>query len=142
MYIANKVFLNRPSPRLQVHRPVPCPYPCPSTQHCTHPTRTVSIGCSACYCFHLTFRLPLGSEGVPCRHQKRCCMRSHLCQQYDLQMLTVRPNPGRQALAEPYLAVMDSVPATLRIGIHIRMGDSAVANAKKKGDKRYGPGCD
>ena len=56
-------------------------------------------------------------------------------------MLTVRQNPGRQALTEPYLAVMDSVPATLRIGIHIRMGDSAVANAKKKGDKRYGPGC-
>ena len=37
---------------------------------------------------------------------------------------------------------MNSVPATLRIGIHIRVGDSAVANALKKGDKRYRPGYD
>ena len=37
---------------------------------------------------------------------------------------------------------MDSVPATLRIGIHIRIGDSAVSNAVKKGDQRYRPGCD
>ena len=42
----------------------------------------------------------------------------------------------------PYLAAMDSVPATLRIGIHIRLGDSAVANTLKKGDKRYASGYD
>ncbi len=53
-----------------------------------------------------------------------------------------RKSSGFQALSQPYLAVMDSVPATLRIGIHIRVGDSAVANAIKKGDKRYQPGCD
>lgn len=46
-----------------------------------------------------------------------------------------------QALARPYLAAMDAVPATLRIGIHIRMGDSALANTWKTGDKRYKPGC-
>ncbi len=46
-----------------------------------------------------------------------------------------------QALARPYLAAMNSVPATLRIGVHLRMGDAAVVNAEKKDDKRYRDGC-
>jgi hypothetical protein len=44
-------------------------------------------------------------------------------------------------MARPYLEAMTAVPSTLRMGIHIRMGDSALANTFKKGDKRYQPGC-
>ena len=36
---------------------------------------------------------------------------------------------------------MHALPATLRIGIHMRMGDSALANTIKKGEKRYKAGC-
>ena len=79
---------------------------------------------------------------------RRCCMHTTSMKRLAhvgtlLRTLTVTRAPcGRQALAQPYLVAMDAVPATLRIGIHIRVGDSAVVNAAKKGDKRYRPGYD
>ena len=33
-------------------------------------------------------------------------------------------------------------PATLKVGVQIRVGDAKLANAPKKGDRRYPPGCD
>ena len=60
-----------------------------------------------------------------------CCLHSVAHPPIDLS----------QGLARPYLKAMDAVPATLRIGIHIRMGDSALANTIKSGELRYKPGC-
>jgi hypothetical protein len=51
-----------------------------------------------------------------------------------------RPSPRLERMARPYLEAMDAVPATLRIGIHMRMGDSALANTFKQSEKRYKPG--
>ena len=48
-----------------------------------------------------------------------------------------------QRLAQPLLEEMTAAggPATLKVGVQIRAGDAKLANAPKKGDRRYPPGC-
>ena len=36
---------------------------------------------------------------------------------------------------------MSAVPGTLKVGVHIRIGDSGLSNALKKQDERYPLGC-
>ena len=40
-------------------------------------------------------------------------------------------------MAKPLLAKMTPVPETLKIGVHIRIGDSGLSNALKRNDQRY-----
>jgi hypothetical protein len=47
-----------------------------------------------------------------------------------------------QRMAKPLLAEMTPEPETLKIGVHIRVGDSGLSNALKRNDERYPPGCD
>lgn len=46
-----------------------------------------------------------------------------------------------QRLAQPLLDEMAPVPGTLKVGVHIRIGDSGLSNALKKQDERYPLGC-
>ena len=46
-----------------------------------------------------------------------------------------------QGLAQPLLDRMTPVPGTLKIGVHIRIGDSGLSNALKRFDERYPLGC-
>jgi hypothetical protein len=39
-------------------------------------------------------------------------------------------------MAEPFVTRFQHVPGTLSIGVHLRMGDSGLSNAKKRNDKR------
>ena len=44
-------------------------------------------------------------------------------------------------MAKPLLAEMTPVPETLKVGVHIRMGDSGLSNGMKRNDERYPLGC-
>ena len=46
-----------------------------------------------------------------------------------------------QRLAKPLLDEMAAVPGTLKVGVHIRIGDSGLSNALKRHDARYPLGC-
>ena len=39
-------------------------------------------------------------------------------------------------MAEPFVKRVRHVPGTLSIGVHLRMGDSGLPNARKRNDQR------
>ena len=52
-----------------------------------------------------------------------------------------RPSPRLQALAAPLLSALNPVEGAAKVGLHVRIGDSALPNAVKKNNIRYPPEC-
>ncbi len=46
------------------------------------------------------------------------------------------PTERLQHMAEPFVKRFQHVKGTLGVGVHLRMGDSGLPNAKKRNDKR------
>ena len=52
-----------------------------------------------------------------------------------------RPSPRMQRLAAPLLAELMRDRGAATVGLHLRVGDSALPNAVKKNNIRYPPEC-
>ena len=52
-----------------------------------------------------------------------------------------RPSPRLRTLATPLLAALNPVEGAARVGLHMRIGDSALPNAEKQNNIRFPPEC-
>ncbi len=52
-----------------------------------------------------------------------------------------RPSPRLRALAKPLLAALRPEDGAAAVGLHVRMGDTALPNARTWDERRFPPEC-